>query len=66
MGRGYGLHGTDCFELGSDRVGDRFEIFVARPPDALPGSPSAGTAPRIVYCVDAGSTVPSSWRSRGC
>ena len=53
MSRGYGLHGTDCFDLGSDRVDDRFEIFVARPPDALPGASSATAAPRIVYCVDA-------------
>ncbi|MYE14736.1 MAG: alpha/beta hydrolase [Gammaproteobacteria bacterium] len=51
MSRAYGLHGSDCFELGSDHVGDRFEVFVAHPVD-LPGMPLSGP-PRIVYCVDA-------------
>lgn len=51
MSRAYGLHGSDCFELGSDHVGDRFEIFVAHPVE-LPGA--SRSAPRhIVYCVDA-------------
>lgn len=51
MSRAYGLHGSDCFELGSDHVGDRFEIFVAHPVE-LPAA-SGSAPPRIVYCVDA-------------
>ena len=45
MSREYGLHGSDCFELGSDHVGDRFEIFVAHPVE-LPGA--SGSSPRHI------------------
>ena len=47
MSRAYGVHGTDCFEVGSDHVGDRFEIFVAHPVD-LPGMPLSGAWSAVV------------------